>query len=351
MHGIGQWKQSALAAPRSVRRLVLGRMPGCLQGLGRWLLPGLALLAVALSAHASDVCSCGDAAQKPLAPPADGDAVQSRAAALSGGDAAQSLTPAPLVTSAAPSAATSPAPRPPITLVIPYNPGSGPDQVARAIARVWSELLHEPVVVKHVAERQGQIAARWVASAPPDGRLLLLTTSSLLDRPLRRRGPDDLQAEPLQVRSFTPLMRVGDLPFAVIIKDGMVTAQMPAPAPLLDAPGQAAVTAALERIHGRAKPSPRNEPPTYFPSPTAPRLPASPMPVLDDSPLVPWNALLAPPQLPAALATRLRSELGDVLTDPRVRLTMAQAGSEFWYEIPEEAPVTTTPLPLRRTIP
>ena len=232
-----------------------------------------------------------------------------------------------------------------LTLVVPFSARSGPDRAIRVIARVWSERAGHPVEVLNLVERQGDTAARWVASAAPDGRLVLLTTRALLDPPpprARERAP-----KPLTPDDFTPLLRVGQLPFVTVLPAGTLgdraIAELAEPRP-----GAVALQTLASWAPGIAKPLALPPPREEQPLPALPpRGDFLPEPVFGDLAGGDWNAVLAPPRLPPKLAARMRAELRDVMADPRVQLAIAQTGSELWEIQPDPTPPRTTPLPAR----
>ena len=100
-----------------------------------------------------------------------------------------------------------------ITLVIPFAAGSGTDFVARTVAQKLSERLKQPVVVDNKAGASAQIAAQFVAKAAPDGYTLFMTTNTS-----HSANPwmfKTLNYDP--IKDFTPIVRVGELPFALAI--------------------------------------------------------------------------------------------------------------------------------------
>ena len=104
-------------------------------------------------------------------------------------------------------------PNKPITLVIPFAAGSGTDFVARTVAQKLSERLKQPVVVDNKAGASAQIAAQFVAKAAPDGYTLFMTTNTS-----HSANPwmfKTLNYDP--IKDFTPIVRVGELPFALAI--------------------------------------------------------------------------------------------------------------------------------------
>src|SRR5262249_8311567 len=66
----------------------------------------------------------------------------------------------------------------PITIVVPYTPATGADQIARLIAPKLSEKLGTPVVVENRAGASGAIGADVVAKSAPDGHTLLFTATA-----------------------------------------------------------------------------------------------------------------------------------------------------------------------------
>lgn len=67
----------------------------------------------------------------------------------------------------------------PIKLIVPFGPGGPPDVAARLIGAYLSDHLG-PVVVENHVGAGGTLAARMVASAPPDGYTLLAGTAGSL---------------------------------------------------------------------------------------------------------------------------------------------------------------------------
>ena len=79
---------------------------------------------------------------------------------------------------AAPLAQAQDYPTKPITLIVPFGPGSGTDQAARVMAQGLGEEVKVPVVVENKAGASGFLAAQYVAKAAPDGHTLLITTNT-----------------------------------------------------------------------------------------------------------------------------------------------------------------------------
>jgi len=77
---------------------------------------------------------------------------------------------------AAASAQTFPAR--PVTLVVPFSPGTGIDILARAIAPGLSERWKQAVVVENKPGASGNIGTDFVAKSPADGHTLMVTVNT-----------------------------------------------------------------------------------------------------------------------------------------------------------------------------
>jgi len=64
----------------------------------------------------------------------------------------------------------------PVTLTVGFAPGGGTDTAARIIAQKLSENLGQSVIVENKAGAGGNIAAQQIATAPPDGYTIHLTS-------------------------------------------------------------------------------------------------------------------------------------------------------------------------------
>src|SRR5579864_6864180 len=93
----------------------------------------------------------------------------------------------------------------PITIIVPFGPGSGTDVVARIISQRLGEALGQNIVVDDRQGANGSIAAAYVAKAPPDGYTLLLSTNSPhSSNPFLLRN---IAYDP--VKDFAPITRIG----------------------------------------------------------------------------------------------------------------------------------------------
>ena len=107
----------------------------------------------------------------------------------------------------------------PITIVVTFPPGGGTDLLARRIGASLQEQLGQPVVVENRPGASGNIGARIVAEAPPDGYTLLMVNSSFAINPGVYRN---LGFAPK--RDFTAVINVAFVPSVFVV---------PATSPLL----------------------------------------------------------------------------------------------------------------------
>ena len=99
-------------------------------------------------------------------------------------------------------ASAQPYPSRPITLVVPYTPGTGIDIIARTVGPKISERWGQPVVVDNKPGASGNIGAALVAKAAPDGYTLMVTVNTFTITPALY---SNLQYDP--VKDFTTIAR------------------------------------------------------------------------------------------------------------------------------------------------
>lgn len=74
-------------------------------------------------------------------------------------------------------------PTKPITIIVPFPAGAGPDVMARLLAERLGPVLKETIVVENRPGASGMVGATVVARAPADGHTLLLTPNTLFIAP------------------------------------------------------------------------------------------------------------------------------------------------------------------------
>jgi tripartite-type tricarboxylate transporter receptor subunit TctC len=92
----------------------------------------------------------------------------------------------------------------PITIVVPFSPGTGPDVMARAVGEGLQRHWNQPVVIDDKPGATGNIGTQIAARAAPDGHTLLMTSNPFTTNvSLFGHLPYD------PVTSFTPIIDVG----------------------------------------------------------------------------------------------------------------------------------------------
>ena len=101
------------------------------------------------------------------------------------------------------SAMAQPFPSRPVTLIVPFSPGTGIDILARVIAPKLAEKWGQPVVVENKAGASGNIGTELVAKAPPDGHTLMVTVNTFTITPsLIKNTPYDVLTD------FSPISKI-----------------------------------------------------------------------------------------------------------------------------------------------
>jgi tripartite-type tricarboxylate transporter receptor subunit TctC len=108
-----------------------------------------------------------------------------------------------LLALAAPIAQAQPYPSRPVTLIVPFSPGTGIDILARVIAPKLSERWGQAVVVENKPGASGNIGTDLVAKSAPDGYTLMVTVNTFTITPsLIKNTPYDV------TQDFTPVSKI-----------------------------------------------------------------------------------------------------------------------------------------------
>lgn len=100
----------------------------------------------------------------------------------------------------------------PIRIVVPFPPGGGADAAARVIGKRLQVDLGEPVIIENKPGAGGNIAADLVAQSAGDGKMLVLTTNSLVINPLI-----DASVRFNPKTSFAPVAMIATSPLVIVV--------------------------------------------------------------------------------------------------------------------------------------
>jgi tripartite-type tricarboxylate transporter receptor subunit TctC len=93
----------------------------------------------------------------------------------------------------------------PVTVMVPFGPGSATDTIARLISEKLATALNTRIVVENKPGMNGAIAGTYVARSIPDGHTLLMGTNS----PLSAAPNLNKMISYDPVKDFAPLSRIG----------------------------------------------------------------------------------------------------------------------------------------------
>ncbi len=269
---------------------------------------------------------------------------------------------------AALAAEEGPYPNRPVRFVV----GGGPDQLARIVADKLAAKWGQGVFVEQRAGASGLLATEFIASQPPDGYNLLLTTISFSSQlVLQRKVPGKGNLLPVAMIATLPFVLVvnNDLPFKSV--QDLVAYAKAHPGKLnfgsagIGAPGQlngemlkqmagidmvvvnyksvaAALTdvvagqiqlifspvpAALQLVKaGKLRAIAVSSPKRYGPLPEVPTVMEQGYP---DFQLVTWNGIHVGPGTPDALRDRIAADMAEVMNTPDGREKALAAGFEL----------------------
>jgi tripartite-type tricarboxylate transporter receptor subunit TctC len=104
----------------------------------------------------------------------------------------------------------------PITIIVPFSPGTGPDVIARAVGEGLQRHWNQSVVIDNKPGATGNIGTQAAARAAPDGHTLLMTSNPFTTNvSLFSRLPYD------PVKSFTPIIDVGAGALALCVQPAL----------------------------------------------------------------------------------------------------------------------------------
>jgi tripartite-type tricarboxylate transporter receptor subunit TctC len=100
----------------------------------------------------------------------------------------------------------------PVTIIVPFTPGTGPDILARIIGQELQKRWKQTFVIENKPGATGNLGAQTVARAAPDGHTLMMTSNPFTaNTSLLKNIPYD------PVQSFTPVIYVGVAALALAV--------------------------------------------------------------------------------------------------------------------------------------
>jgi tripartite-type tricarboxylate transporter receptor subunit TctC len=106
-------------------------------------------------------------------------------------------------------------PTKPIRLIVPISAGGGLDTIARGVGQKLGESVGQTIVVDNRGGASGTIAAESAMHAAPDGYTILMTSATLVIRPLLFKVPYDL------ARDFTPITQLSSQSYLLMVNNSV----------------------------------------------------------------------------------------------------------------------------------
>jgi tripartite-type tricarboxylate transporter receptor subunit TctC len=101
----------------------------------------------------------------------------------------------------------------PVRLVVPFPPGGGADNLARAIMPKVSQALGKPIIIDNKPGAGGNVGAELVAGSPPDGYTLLYGTNGT--HSINQALYQHLRFDP--IKDFAPVSRMTEIAAMLVV--------------------------------------------------------------------------------------------------------------------------------------
>ena len=271
-------------------------------------------------------------------------------------------------------------PNKPITIIVPFGPGSATDTITRVVGQHLSNVLKQTVVVETRPGANGALAALYVARAAPDGYTLLMSTNSPHSAaPFLMKN---VSYDPL--KDFTAVTRMGSYTLMLVIHPSIPAQSVKQLIDYVkDNPGKLSFASAntsgivagetlkhfaeLDMLHVPYKSSPPalndvlggrvsmmfTDLTTGLPHVKAGTLRAlattrlkrstlfPELPTLDEAGVTgfdmeSWAGIFAPAHTPPDIITLLNGELRKIIDSPEVKKTLSNVGFEAFSSSPQE---------------
>jgi tripartite-type tricarboxylate transporter receptor subunit TctC len=270
-------------------------------------------------------------------------------------------------------------PSKPVTIIVPYAPGSGMDAMSRVIGQELGARFKQTMLIDNKAGANGTLGAAALTRATPDGYTLGMGNSGT-----HASSPNLMKSVPYDpIRDFAPIGRIGSFVFMLTVNSSVPASTLQEliaysrnnPGKLSYAVANSVGLAVMELLkasHGlNVTAVPYRSMPQAVTDliagrvsilvvdrgPILPHLQSHTVRALmltggqrsrlqpdvpsareagTDIDLVSWVGLFAPAGTPSNIIARVSSELREVVDDPKVRDLLAPAGFETSSSSPEE---------------
>ena len=103
-------------------------------------------------------------------------------------------------------------PAKPVHIIVPFPPGGGADALARIMQPHLVRLWGQPVIIENKPGASGHIGAEYVAGSPPDGYVLMMSsTASLTEKNVGQFAPVSLVSASPYVVVANPKVPAGNI--------------------------------------------------------------------------------------------------------------------------------------------
>jgi tripartite-type tricarboxylate transporter receptor subunit TctC len=110
-----------------------------------------------------------------------------------------------------------------LRIIVPNPPGGAGDITARLVAQKLSEIFHQPVVVENQAGASGALGMNMLKRAPADGYTIgvVISLAQTIDRIQNKTASFDLP------RDFTPITAIANNPAGLLVNSQVTAAALP----------------------------------------------------------------------------------------------------------------------------
>jgi tripartite-type tricarboxylate transporter receptor subunit TctC len=270
----------------------------------------------------------------------------------------------------------------PIRMIVPFQPGSSSDTVARIVGQKLGERLRQQVVIENRVGASGNLGSEAIARAPADGYTIGLVNSST--HAVAASLSANLSYDP--VKDFAPVGMIGSSPFIMSVYPGLPAKSVSellalarskprvlsyasagpassshlagalleklARVELVHVPYRGSAQSVLDLVEGRVDIQFGTIPPTLAlvrdgkvralavtgerRSPTVPDVPTLAESGVSGYEASLWQAIVVPAATPLPIVKRLNTEVLAVLANPEVQGLLAKQGIELDPGSPEQ---------------